>query len=35
MINKMVKEELNQKVWSFTEIANVSETVDNLAEAIY
>ena len=31
----MVKEELNQKVWSFTEIANVSETVDNLAEAIY
>ena len=35
MIDKMVKEELNQKVWSFTEIANVSETVDNLAEAIY
>jgi len=35
MINKMVKEELNQKVWSFTEIANVSDTVENLAEAIY
>ena len=31
----MVKEELNQKVWSFTEIANVSETVENLAEAMY
>ena len=31
----MVKEELNQKVWSFSEIANVSETVDNLAEIIY
>ena len=35
MIDKMVKEELNQKVWSFSEIANVSETVDNLAEALY
>lgn len=35
MIDKMVKEELNQKVWSFSEIANVSETVDNLAETIY
>lgn len=35
MIDKMVKEELNQKVWSFSEIANVSETVDNLAEIIY
>ena len=35
MINKMVKEELNQKVWSFTEIANVSDTVENLAEALY
>ena len=31
----MVKEELNQKVWSFSEIANVSETVENLAEALY
>ena len=31
----MVKEELNQKVWSFSEIANVSETVENLAEIIY
>ena len=31
----MVKEELNQKVWSFSEIANVSETVDNLAEILY
>ena len=31
----MVKEELNQKVWSFSEIANVSETVDNLAETLY
>ena len=27
MIDKMVKNELNQKVWSFSEIANVSETV--------
>jgi len=35
MIDKMVKEELNQKVWSFSEIANVSETVENLAEALY
>ena len=35
MIDKMVKEELNQKVWSFSEIANVSETVDNLAEVLY
>ena len=35
MIDKIVKEELNQKVWSFSEIANVSETVDNLAEIIY
>jgi len=35
MIDKMVKEELNQKVWSFSEIANVSETVDNLAEILY
>ena len=33
--NKMVKEELNQKVWSFSEIANVSETVENLAETLY
>ena len=31
----MVKEELNQKVWSFSEIANVSKTVENLAEALY
>tara|TARA_R100001126_G_C4852023_1_gene162483 strand:+ start:639 stop:1013 length:375 start_codon:yes stop_codon:yes gene_type:complete len=35
MIDKMVKEELNQKVWSFSEIANVSETVENLAETVY
>tara|TARA_B100000131_G_C17629192_1_gene415206 strand:- start:105 stop:479 length:375 start_codon:yes stop_codon:yes gene_type:complete len=35
MIDKMVKEELNQKVWSFSEIANVSETVENLAETLY
>jgi len=35
MIDKMVKEELNQKVWSFSEIANVSETVNNLAEILY
>ena len=35
MIDKMVKNELNQKVWSFSEIANVSETVDNLAEILY
>ena len=35
MINKMVKEELKQKVWSFSEIANVSETVENLAETLY
>ncbi len=31
----MVKEELKQKVWSFSEIANVSETVNNLAEILY
>ena len=31
----MVKEELKQKVWSFSEIANVSETVENLAETLY
>ncbi len=35
MIDKMVKEELNQKVWNFSEIANVSETVDNLANTLY
>lgn len=35
MINKMVKEELKQKVWSFSEIANVSDTVSNLAETLY
>mgnify|MGYP003680620707 CR=1 FL=1 len=35
MIEKLVKEELNQKVWSFSEIANVSETVENLAQAVY
>ena len=31
----MVKEELKQKVWSFSEIANVSDTVSNLAETLY
>ena len=31
----MVREELNQKVWSFSEIANVSETVDNIAQSLY
>lgn len=31
----MVKEELKQKVWSFSEIANVSDTVNNLAETLY
>mgnify|MGYP005988636799 FL=1 len=35
MIDKMVREELNQKVWSFSEIANVSETVDNIAQSLY
>ena len=35
MIDKMVKEELKQKVWSFSEIANVSDTVNNLAEILY
>ena len=35
MIDKMVKEELKQKVWSFSEIANVSDTVNNLAEVLY
>ena len=35
MIDKMVNEELNQKVWNFSEIANVSETVDNLANTLY
>ncbi len=31
----MVREELNQKVWSFSEIANVSETVENIAQSLY
>tara|TARA_R100000329_G_scaffold14925_3_gene15354 strand:- start:5031 stop:5405 length:375 start_codon:yes stop_codon:yes gene_type:complete len=35
MIDKMVREELNQKVWSFSEIANVSETVENIAQSLY
>ena len=35
MIDEMVKKELNQKVWSFSEIANVSDTVNNLAETLY
>tara|TARA_R100000742_G_C4252632_1_gene70789 strand:- start:264 stop:638 length:375 start_codon:yes stop_codon:yes gene_type:complete len=35
MIDKMVKEELKQKVWSFSEIANVSDTVNSLAETLY
>ena len=35
MIDEMVKEELKQKVWSFSEIANVSDTVNNLAEILY
>ncbi len=35
MIDKLVKEELNQKVWSFSEIANVSDTVNNLADVLY
>nr|MDB4346200.1 hypothetical protein [bacterium] len=35
MIEELVKQELNQKVWSFSEIANVSETVENLAQTVY
>ena len=34
-IRDRVKEELKQKVWSFSEIANVSDTVNNLAETLY
>ena len=35
MIEELVKQELNQKVRSFSEIANVSETVENLAQTVY
>jgi len=34
-IKELVKQELNKKVWSFTEIANVSSTIDNISESIY
>lgn len=35
MIDKLVKQELNQKVWSFTELANVNDTINSLADTIY
>ena len=34
-IKELVKQELNKKVWTFTEIANVSSTIDNISELIY
>jgi len=34
-IKELVKQELNKKVWNFTEIANVSSTIDNISELIY
>lgn len=33
-IKELVKQELNKKVWSFAEIANVSSTIDNISESI-
>jgi len=35
MIEKIVKEELNTRVWTFMEIANVSTTVELLTQIVY
>lgn len=35
MIEKIVKDELNTRVWTFTEIANISRTVETLTQMVY
>lgn len=35
MIEKIVKEELNTRVWTFMEIADVSNTVELLTQIVY
>ena len=35
MIEKIVRDELNTRVWTFTEIANVSTTVELLTQMVY
>tara|TARA_R100000742_G_C4274594_1_gene94644 strand:- start:1672 stop:2046 length:375 start_codon:yes stop_codon:yes gene_type:complete len=35
MIEKIVRDELNTRVWTFTEIANVSKTVESLTQTVY
>ena len=35
MIEKIVKEELNTRVWTFIEIADVSNTVELLTQIVY
>ena len=35
MIEKIVRDELNTKGWTFAEIANVSQTVETLAQMVY
>jgi len=35
MIEKIVRDELNTRVWSFSEIANVSNTIETLTQTVY
>ena len=35
MIEKIVRDELNTRVWTFAEIANVSNTVETLTQTVY
>ena len=35
MIEKIVRDELNTRVWTFTEIADVSTTVELLTQIVY
>lgn len=35
MIEKIVRDELNTRVWTFAEIANVSQTVETLTQMVY
>lgn len=35
MIEKIVRDELNTRVWTFAEIANVSQTVEMLTQIVY
>ena len=35
MIEKIVRDELNTRVWTFAEIANVSDTVETLTQTVY